>query len=214
MREDGLREVYRRRESATDCVTRRGPAVDAGASPQYLRSSSASRSSPAGASRSTCARATGSRRRARLRRGFIILIDYGHEARELYSVSALGRHADRRSAATRWAARRSRDVHAVAASIPASRTSPRTSTSRASARPPKQRADDDRLPRPDLFPDGPARRPGLGAGSVSGGTDEAATRAEDAAMPGGLGSTLKVLILGKGVGTPALQGCSHRARVT
>ena len=33
-------------------------------------------------------------------------------------------------------------------------------------------------------------------------------------MPGGLGSTMKVLILGKGVGTPALRGCSFRVRVT
>ena len=33
-------------------------------------------------------------------------------------------------------------------------------------------------------------------------------------MPGGLGSTMKVLILGKGVGTPALRGCSYRMRVT
>jgi hypothetical protein len=33
-------------------------------------------------------------------------------------------------------------------------------------------------------------------------------------MPGGLGSTHKVLILGKGVGTPALKGCSFTVRVT
>jgi SAM-dependent MidA family methyltransferase len=33
-------------------------------------------------------------------------------------------------------------------------------------------------------------------------------------MPGGLGSTHKVLILGKGVGAPALRGCSFRTRVT
>ena len=33
-------------------------------------------------------------------------------------------------------------------------------------------------------------------------------------IPGGLGSTMKVLILGKGVGTPALRGCSYRMRVT
>jgi SAM-dependent MidA family methyltransferase len=33
-------------------------------------------------------------------------------------------------------------------------------------------------------------------------------------LPGGLGSTLKVLILGKDVGTPALSGCSYRTRVT
>ena len=33
-------------------------------------------------------------------------------------------------------------------------------------------------------------------------------------IPGGLGSTHKVLILGKGVGTPALKGGSFRIRVT
>jgi SAM-dependent MidA family methyltransferase len=33
-------------------------------------------------------------------------------------------------------------------------------------------------------------------------------------MPGGLGSTMKVLILGKDVGRPALAGCSYRIRVT
>ena len=33
-------------------------------------------------------------------------------------------------------------------------------------------------------------------------------------MPGGLGSTMKVLILGKGVGAPVLSGCSYRMRVT
>ena len=33
-------------------------------------------------------------------------------------------------------------------------------------------------------------------------------------LPGGLGSTLKVLILGKGVGTPALKGRSFKVRAT
>jgi hypothetical protein len=33
-------------------------------------------------------------------------------------------------------------------------------------------------------------------------------------MPGGLGSTLKVLILGKNVGTPPLLGCSFSVRAT
>jgi SAM-dependent MidA family methyltransferase len=33
-------------------------------------------------------------------------------------------------------------------------------------------------------------------------------------MPGGLGSTMKVLVLGKGVGTPSLAGCPPGARVT
>jgi hypothetical protein len=33
-------------------------------------------------------------------------------------------------------------------------------------------------------------------------------------MPGGLGSTHKVLILSKGTGVPPLRGLSHRKRVT
>ena len=33
-------------------------------------------------------------------------------------------------------------------------------------------------------------------------------------LPGGIGSTHKVLILGKGVGTPPLRGLSFRVRVT
>jgi hypothetical protein len=33
-------------------------------------------------------------------------------------------------------------------------------------------------------------------------------------VPGGMGSTHKVLILGKGVGAPALRGCSFKMRVT
>jgi hypothetical protein len=33
-------------------------------------------------------------------------------------------------------------------------------------------------------------------------------------LPGGLGSTHKVLIFGKGVGTPPLKGLSYRVRLT
>jgi SAM-dependent MidA family methyltransferase len=33
-------------------------------------------------------------------------------------------------------------------------------------------------------------------------------------LPGGLGSTFKVLLLGKGVGTPSLKGCSFGVRIT
>jgi hypothetical protein len=33
-------------------------------------------------------------------------------------------------------------------------------------------------------------------------------------LPGGIGSTHKVLVLGKGVGTPPLRCCSFRVRVT
>jgi hypothetical protein len=55
---------------------------------------------------------------------------------------------------------------------------------------------------------------GLGAAEME--TAELKTRLalKTLLMPGGLGSTLKVLILGKNVGRPALRGCSFRVRVT
>jgi SAM-dependent MidA family methyltransferase len=62
--------------------------------------------------------------------------------------------------------------------------------------------------------------PGLGdatADAAPGGVDDLHTRLalKTLLMPGGLGSTHKVLILGKGVGiTPALAGCSYRIRIT
>ena len=56
----------------------------------------------------------------------------------------------------------------------------------------------------------------LGLGAAGMDTADLKTRlaVKTLLMPGGLGSTLKVLLLGKGVGTPALAGCSFRVRVT
>ena len=75
----------------------------------------------------------------RLRRGFIILIDYGHEARELYSAThatgTLTTFAQHRSGGPEASTERRHGC-----SSPASRTSPRMSTSRACARPPKPKA--------------------------------------------------------------------------
>jgi SAM-dependent MidA family methyltransferase len=50
----------------------------------------------------------------------------------------------------------------------------------------------------------------LGATAVA----ERASSLKTLLVPGGLGSTHKVMIFGKGVGMPALQGCSFRVRVT
>ena len=75
-----------------------------------------------------------------------------------------------------------------------------------------RRPDDDRLSRSDLFSARPReprerRTPGRARPSLF---DDFGKRLalKTLLMPGGLGSTHKVLILGKGVGTPALQGCS------
>ena len=145
MREDGLREVY------VDAVAERtaqvrldstveGP-LSTPALAEYLDAARRRRSSRAGAPRSTCGAVDWIREAARrLRRGFVILIDYGHEARELYSathsagtLTTFARHTSGTAPESTPAPRRG-------SSTPASRTSRRTSTSRASAPPPRPKA--------------------------------------------------------------------------
>jgi len=55
---------------------------------------------------------------------------------------------------------------------------------------------------------------GLGAAGMDGADLHTRLAVKTLVMPGGLGSTLKVLILGKNAGTPALQGCSFSRRLT
>jgi len=152
----------------------------------------------------------------RLRRGFIIVIDYGHRAGELYSAShsagtltTFSAHradgSERLSSTPAWledAGERDITAHVDFTSI-----------------------------------ENEARRQGLATlgfldqtyfllGLVgAGGSNAGAARIDSADMktrlalktlllPGGLGSTHKVLILGKNVGTPSLLGCAYRVRVT
>src|SRR5205823_9246538 len=55
---------------------------------------------------------------------------------------------------------------------------------------------------------------GLGAAEMDGADLKTRLALKTLLMPGGLGSTLKVLLLGKNVGTPALRGCSFSVRLT
>jgi len=150
----------------------------------------------------------------RLQRGFMILIDYGHDAAELYSPSHAGgtlttfsRHvsagAESRSDAPSWLDRP---------------------------------GDQDITAHVDFTS---LRHAAVDAGlAVLGFLDQtyfvmgllsvrqmtrAGTSIDDMKdrlalktllLPGGLGSTMKVLLLGKDVGTPALDGCSAGQRVT
>ena len=137
----------------------------------------------------------------RLRRGFMILIDYGHDARELYSVthaggtltsfqrhttSGVGRTVDRPA----WLdepGEQDITAHVDFSSI------------RAAA----ERAGMNTLG----FLDQTYFLLGL--------WDRRSARGlRTLVMPGGLGSTHKVLLLGKNVGTPALRGCSFSVRAT
>ena len=151
----------------------------------------------------------------RLRRGFLLLIDYGHDARELYSAT----HA----AGTLATYHR----HVIDAGTAANGAAPwltdpgeRDITSHVDLSSILRTAKDEGLHLLGLL-DQTYFLMGLGVADRL-----AAQRGETVAdlkqrlaaktllLPGGLGSTHKVLILSKNVGRPRLRGCSYRVRVT
>jgi SAM-dependent MidA family methyltransferase len=144
-----------------------------------------------------------------LHRGFLILFDYGHEAAELYSgTHAAGTLATfRRHVSSDWRALLDAPgEHDITAHVDLSTV---TRTCEEAGLVTLGRLDQTYF----LL--------GLGLGGMVGGTDTS-TPAEikkrlafkTLILPGGLGSTLKVLIFGKDVGMPALAGLSFRARLT
>jgi SAM-dependent MidA family methyltransferase len=144
----------------------------------------------------------------RLRRGFLILIDYGHEARELYSVA--------HSAGTLTTFAR----HVAAGAGPSEVCPPwllqpgeQDITAHVDFTAVRAAAEAEGLVTLG-FLDQTYFLMGLhGMGSLFESLRKRLAL-KTLLMPGGLGSTMKVLILGKGVGTPALRGCSYRMRVT
>ncbi|OLC83384.1 MAG: hypothetical protein AUH72_04545 [Acidobacteria bacterium 13_1_40CM_4_65_8] len=188
----------------------------------------------------------------RLRRGFIILIDYGHEARELYSPThaagtltsysghrSAGPEAPAAAASERRESSRSGGVPGarfVRAGVPEWGWGPTSDRTSSAAAPPwlqspgeqditahvdftsvRQAAEEEGLQTlgfldqtyflMGLFPE--IRNPQSTPNPQS-----AIRNLKTLIMPGGLGSTHKILIFGKGVGTPALRGCSYKMRVT
>ena len=148
----------------------------------------------------------------RLRRGFIVIIDYGHEARELYSATHAGgtlttfaRHTmagpEAAGAVPRWLDRPcEQDItsHVDFTSVRAAAEAE------------------------GLVTLGFLDQTYFLMGLLTGGrvpffetiTEKGTRPLKTLLMPGGLGSTHKVLILGKDVGLPALRGCSYRRRAT
>ena len=168
----------------------------------------------------------------RLRRGFIIIIDYGHEAHELYSAShsagTLTTFFGHRSAgpelrpdAPAWlqnAGEQDITAHVDFTSVRAAAEEEGLTT--------LGFLDqtyfllgllegNERLRRSVLDP---GERNGASASARGGGAlrglKNAIRNFKTLVMPGGLGSSHKVLILGKNVGTPSLKGSSYRMRVT
>ena len=150
----------------------------------------------------------------RLRRGFIIMIDYGHEARELYSATHAG------GTLTSFT-RHTTSVQDSAAGQPLWLAHPGEQDLTAhvdftSVRAAAEQAGLDTL----AFLDQTYFLLGLASAET---IDEGPTVVDQIKkrlalktllMPGGLGSTHKVLIFGKSVGKPTLRGCSFGQRVT
>jgi SAM-dependent MidA family methyltransferase len=141
----------------------------------------------------------------RLQRGFIILIDYGHEARELYSASHAqgtlttfsGHRADVAQGAAPWLEHPGEQditAHVDFTSVRAAAEAAGLTTI--------------------AFLDQTYFVLGLVSAWNGAVLAERARALKTLLVPGGLGSTHKVLIFGKAVGTPALLGCSFGTRVT
>ena len=142
----------------------------------------------------------------RLTRGFMILIDYGHEAHELYSAS----HSA--GTLTSFSRHRAAGVESSTATPWLQNPGEQDITAHVDFTSLRRVAEAEGLAtlgfldqtyfllglfNPETF-ESPDRRLAL----------------KSLIMPGGLGSTMKVLLLGKNVGTPSLRGCSFGGRVT
>ena len=153
------------------------------------------------------------RRAARaLTRGFLLLIDYGHEARELYSAA----HA----AGTLTTYRRHRVLNEAVGGTPPWLVDPgeRDITTHVDLTAIRRTAEREGLRTLGVL-DQTYFLLGLGAVDRVAADDGLTGLRRRLALksllvPGGLGSTHKVLVFTRGVDSPRLSGCSHPARVT
>jgi SAM-dependent MidA family methyltransferase len=211
MREEGLREVYV--EARGGLSTREG-AISTAALAEYLERLDVALEPGWRVEINLHAVQWVRETARRMKRGFVILIDYGHEARELYSVTHAGGTLTTFSRHTGSGAESSGDnppwldrpgEHDITAHVDFTSV--------------REAAEAEGLITLG-FLDQTYFLLGLSDLGSEGatGADVASLKKRLALktllMPGGLGSTMKVLILGKGVGTPALRGCSFRMRVT
>jgi SAM-dependent MidA family methyltransferase len=144
----------------------------------------------------------------RLRRGFMILIDYGHEARELYSAS--------HSAGTLTTFSRHRGAGPeLPDATPPWLVDPggRDITAHVDFTSIRAAAEGEGLTA-IAFLDQTYFLMGLLDAHADPQSAIRNPQFKTLIAPGGLGSTMKVLILGKGVGRPTLKGCSFKVRAT
>ncbi len=135
-----------------------------------------------------------------LRRGFMVLIDYGHDERELYgaahSAGTLTSYKQHSQLADFLQEPGETDITAHVDLSAVTRAAEQSGL--------------DVLARLDQT----YFMLGLGITELEGLSLHQRLAMKTLLLPGGLGSTHKVLIFGKGVGKPALKGCSYRVRMT
>ena len=146
----------------------------------------------------------------RLTRGFIIIVDYGHEGRELYSATHAG--------GTLTAFSRHQMAGPGAAGEPGwlMHAGEQDITAHVDFTSVRKAAEEEGLVTLG-FLDQTYFLLGLldlGIETEIGGNDAKRRALKTLVMPGGLGSTHKVLIFGRNVGRPGLRGCSFRQRLT
>jgi SAM-dependent MidA family methyltransferase len=213
-REDGLHEVYVRTDDGNRLVTEIGPPSTPALAEYFRRSGT--RLERGWRAEVNLRAVEWVREAARtLRRGFIILIDYGHPAAELYSAShsagtlttfsghiAHGTEADPRTPP--WLQNPGGQDITAHVDFTSVRAVVETEGLTALG-----------FLDQTYFLLGLLSRLGpLEPFDPASPRAHAVRQLKTLLLPGGLGSTMKVLILGKGVGTPALAGCSYRMRVT
>ena len=146
-----------------------------------------------------------------LRRGFIVLIDYGHEARDLYSPS----HAT--GTLTTYARHRASGPDA-ASGPPVWLSDPghQDITAHVDFTAVRRAAEAEGLTALGLLDQTYFLLGILTSSDLPDVFNSLKTRLalKTLLLPGGLGSTMKVMILGKDVATPPLVGCSYRVRMT
>jgi SAM-dependent MidA family methyltransferase len=214
MREDGLREVYVDR-AGNRFVTHEGP-VSSPALNGHLEALGIALEPGWRAEINLRAPAWIREVARRLRRGFVILIDYGHDAGELYSPT----HA---SGTLTTFTRHTMAGPESSADTPAWLVNPgeQDITAHVDFTSVRAAAEAEGLTTLGFLDQtyfllglidalGSSNR--LNPLNLLNLKDRLALKT--LLMPGGLGSTHKVLILSKGVGSPPLRGCSYRMRVT
>jgi SAM-dependent MidA family methyltransferase len=148
----------------------------------------------------------------RLERGFLLLIDYGHEARELYSAT----HASGTLMSLRAHASESRDAGPGWLQEPGARDL----TSHVDLTGVRLAAEAEGLTTLGIL-DQTYFLLGLGLDTRLSAPEPDAARGlrqrlalKTLLLPGGMGSTHKVMVFARGVGTPSLRGLSFRRRLT